>query len=123
MAWREVEIGVLDEVWWVPYGFGRRYKQVATEHIEYLRTGQPETLLDTLQGMLGLIGYEVSVETLKRWGLRKRVDAEVYSANVHARASDNLIRRCRRPSWMPEPWTGPSLGEGIFDGPGPTVLR
>jgi len=119
-AWREVEIDVLDEVWLVPYGFGRLYKAVALQHIESTHTGDAQ--LQVLRDLLGLVGYEASIETLQRWGLRKRVDAHVYCANVHARASDNPIRRCRRPFWLPEPWTGPERGEGVWAGPGPTVL-
>lgn len=119
---RQVVVRVLGKIWMAPYGFGVIYRQVAAEHIEYDRTGKPERLFETVSDMLGLIGYSASAEVVKSWSLRKRVEAEVHAANVHARASDNPIRKHPRPSWMPGAWLGPERGEGVWGGPGPTPL-
>ena len=81
---------------------------------------------ETLNDILGLIGYCATTETIESWTLRQRVDALVYAANVSARASDNVVRRCPRPDWFPEhPWRGPEIGEAgtIFGGPGPTPIE
>jgi hypothetical protein len=119
---RQVAIDVLDEVWMVPYGFGKEYRRLALEHIYHYKTGKPERLFETVSDILGLVGYEASEEAIKRWGVRKRVEAQVHASNEHLRASDNPIRRHPRPSWMPDPWLGPERGEGIFGAPGPTRL-
>jgi len=115
---KTTRIVVKGEAWDVPRGFGRAYADVAygEEHCE------PETLND----ILGLIGYCATTETIESWTLRQRVDALVYAANVSARASDNVVRRCPRPDWFPEhPWRGPEIGEAgtIFGGPGPTPIE
>jgi hypothetical protein len=122
MPRRVIQIRVLGSTWLVPYGFGVVYGRVAAEHIEYDRTGKPERLLETVSDMLGLVGYEAPAEVVKGWNLRKRVEAEVYAANVHARASDNPIRKHPRPAWMPDAWLGPERGSDVWGGPGPTPL-
>lgn len=123
MIQRHVEIQVLDETWSVPYGFGKAYSRAATDHIEFNRTGKPERLLESVSGILGLVGYEASPAVIASWPLRRRVEAQVYCGNLHVRASDNPVPRCPKPEWLPEPWCGPERGDDIFGGRGPTPLR
>jgi len=63
------------------------------------------------------------VRVVSEWSLRRRVEALIYAANVHARASDNPVQAHPKPSWLPEPWKGRWSGDGAFGGPGGTVLR
>lgn len=95
-----------------PVGFAAAYARVRREPAE------PAVLSD----LLALVGYEASPELVRSWPLDRRVEAEVYATNVHLRASDNILRRCPRPAWMPEPWQGQNEGEGLFGGPTGTPL-
>jgi hypothetical protein len=92
--------------WKVPFGFGAAY-------VRELRTARDNRMSDanTLKEILGLIGYEVEARVVHGWSLRRRVEALVYAANVHARASDNPIPRHPKPEWLPEPWAGNLSGE------------
>lgn len=89
---------------------------------DYRRTRLNPASPKALSALLALVGYEASVEVVERWSGEKRVEAEVYAVNAHLRASDNILRRCPRPEWLPEPWQGPEVGEGVFGGPSGTVL-
>lgn len=96
-----------------PVGFAAAYRRVR------LDPATPEEL----SLLLSLVGYEARPAAIARWPLEKRVEAEVYAVNVHLRASDNVLRRCPRPSWLTEPWQGTPAGEGVFEGPGGTVVE
>ena len=59
----------------------------------------------------------------RRLGSSPRVEAVVYAATEHARASDNPVQRHPRPSWLPErAWQGPERGEGVWAGPSGTPI-
>lgn len=88
----------------------------------YRRVRQDPASTRELSGLLSLIGYEAPEDVIERWTTDKRVEAEVYAVNAHLRASDNILRRCPRPAWLPEPWQGPQDGEGVFGGPTGTLL-
>lgn len=95
-----------------PAGFKATWARIAREPAE------PAALRD----LLALVGYDASAEAIAGWPMERRVEAEAYATNVHLRASDNVLRRHPRPSWLPEPWGGSSEGEGIFEGPGGTPI-
>ncbi len=102
------KIRVLGEIWRVPRGFGRAYVRVAKDDLALARDGKPGAVIGTIRDLLGLVGYEVTIDQVADWDLRKRVEAVVYAATEHARASDNPIQRHPRPTWLPEdPWKGP----------------
>ena len=116
-------IRVYGETWVVPRGFGAEYIRTARDDRSYFRKKKPGMLIQWIRDALGLIGYTASIRTVSDWPMRKRVEAIVYACNVHLRASDNPLRAHPRPAWFPkEPWKGPTLGEGIFETPGPTVI-
>lgn len=116
---RTTQIDVFDEVWHVPRGFGAVYRRTAMNH---LCNGTSDRISEVID-LLALIGYRATVEQVASWDLRKRVEAVVYAATVHARASDNPVRRHPRLSWLPErAWQGPDQGEGAFAGPSGTPL-
>lgn len=96
-----------------PVGFAATYRRVRRD------PATPKELSD----LLALVGYWVTAEAVEKWPMDKRVEAEVYAVNAHLRASDNILRRCPKPDWMPEPWQGPETGEGVFGGPSGTVLE
>ena len=96
-----------------PVGFASDYRRVRLDPAS----------AKVLSDLLSLVGYEAPEAVVEEWPLDKRVEAEVYAVNAHLRASDNILRRCPRPEWLPEPWRGPERGEGIFQGPSGTVLR
>lgn len=111
---RKTTITVAGERWDVPFGFGREYQRIAALGSEGIRD------------VLELIGYTAPEEEIAAWPLRKQVEASVYAANVHARASDNILPAHPRPRWFPpEPWGGPHQGESdsIWGGPGPTPIN
>jgi hypothetical protein len=85
-------------VWNVPRGFGVQYRAVARE----VAMGRYKGTRD----LLGLVGYDVSAEVVATWSMREHVEAIVYALNVHARASDNPLRKHPRPAWLPQPWQG-----------------
>lgn len=104
-------IVVQGQSWDVPRGFGKEYQRQAALGT----TG--------LVDLLGLIGYETTDEDIETWSLRKQVEASVYAANVHLRASDHPVQRHPKPEWLPDAWLGPPQGDGLFSGPGPTRLQ
>lgn len=113
-AGRTTRITVNGETWDVPRGFGAAYSRCAGAELE------PETIRD----ILSLVGYTAELSTIEAWPLRKRVEAEVYAASVHMRASDNPTPVPPKPEWMGEPWKGPREGEEgtLWESPGLTVL-
>ena len=116
---RTTKIHILDEVWDVPRGFGAAYQRVIRKHLSLPDVSGSAAVSD----LLALIGYQASPEQVSGWNLRKRVEAVVYAATEHARASDNHVRRHPRPLWLPEcAWQGPDQGEGAFAGPSGTPI-
>lgn len=117
---RTVEIDVHGATWKVPFGFGRAYRDSAKAwHPAICKPGKEVAIL---RDIMNLVGYDAPLETIIEWDLRKRVELLVYCANVHARAGDNICPRHPPLAWLPEPWTGPRQGKGVFEGPGPMVL-
>ena len=117
------QIRVLNETWKVPRGFGAVYRRVVKDHFELSADGKPGKLISEVIDLLALIGYAATAEQVADWDLRKRVEAVIYAATEHARASDNPVQRYPRPSWLPErSWQGPWRGEGAFAGPSGTPI-
>lgn len=122
-------IVVLGERWDVPRGFGAAYRREVARQMDSFRRGRSAEITSVVSDMLLMIGYEASVESIADWPLRKRVEAVVYAATVHARAGDNPVQRHPELEWLPKPWQGkpadrpehirPDLW-GAFAGPGPT---
>ncbi len=107
------KIRALNETWDVPQGFGASYLRLLRDYAARIETDSPGVLISEVTGLLGLVGYHVTPEQITGWGLRRRVEAVIYAATEHARASDNPVPRHPRPSWLPElPWQGPELGDG-----------
>lgn len=120
---RTTKIRVLDETWRVPRGFGAMYRRVLKDHFELIAAGEPGKLISEVIDLLALVGYHATIAQVADWDLRRRVEAVIYAANVHARASDNPIQRYPRPSWLPQDaWKGPDLGRGALWGPGGTPI-
>jgi hypothetical protein len=120
---RTTKIRVLNETWHVPRGFGAAYRRLLKDHFKLLADGEPGKLIGEVIDLLGLVGYHATIEQVADWDLRRRVEAVIYAATEHARASDNPIQRHPRPSWLPEdPWKGTPCGEGAFHGPGGTPI-
>lgn len=120
---KNTTITVCGERWDVPRGFGAVYRRVALAELAILAKGKPGKVIDEIETILRLVGYTASREAIADWPLRKRVEAQVYCANVYARASDNPVQRHPKPSWLPDPWQGPWTGKGAFAGPTPTEIR
>ena len=118
------KIKVLGEIWCVPRGFGRAYARAAEADLALARAAKPGAVIGTVIDLLALVGYQATIEQVADWDLRRRVEAVVYAATEHARASDNPIQRHSRPSWLPEvPWQGPPADtRGIFAGPTGTPI-
>lgn len=105
-------------IWAVPRGFGQLYKRISAYELAAIEIKRPDALHLAVVDLLGLVGYAVTVDQVAGWSFQRRVEAIVYAATEHARASDNPIRRHPRPTWLPAiPWQGPSRGEGAFAGP------
>ena len=120
---RVTKIKVLDETWRVPRGFGRASARAAKDDLARARAAKPGEVIGTVIDLLALVGYHATIEQVADWDLRRRVEAVIYAATEHARASDNPIQRHPRPSWLPvDPWKGPQCGEGVFLGPGGTPI-
>lgn len=128
---RTTEIRVLKETWDVPRGFGAVYRRTLKDHFAQIAAGKPGTMISEVVDLLALIGYSVTREQVASWNLRKRVEAVIYAATEHLRASDNPIQRHPRPSWLPEqPWQGPPTDvskiredlRGAFAGPSGTPI-
>jgi hypothetical protein len=125
------KIKVLDATWRVPRGFGATYRRVLKDHFALLAAGEPGKLISEVIDLLALVGYNATREQVADWDLRKRVEAVIYAANEHLRASDNPIQRYPRPSWLPDqPWKGPPRDvssiradlRGAFEGPSGTPI-
>lgn len=128
---RTTAIRVLGETWRVPRGFGRTYARVAKDDLALARAAKPGEVIGTIIDLLGLVGYHATVAQVADWDLRRRVEAVVYAATEHARASDNPVQRHPRPSWLPErPWQGSPADvshiradlRGAFAGPSGTPI-
>lgn len=122
---RVTKIRVRQETWSVPRGFGAAYRRVLKDHFALIVAGTPGKLISEVIELLALIGYDTTAEQVSNWDLRKRVEAVIYAATEHLRASDNPGPRHPRPSWLPEqPWKGPPADlshiredlRGAFDG-------
>ena len=131
MKQRTTKIRVLDETWRVPRGFGAAYRRVLADHFALIAAGEPGKLISGVIDLLALIGYDATVDQVADWDLRRRVEAVIYAATEHARASDNPVQRHPRPSWLPEqPWKGPPTDvsgiradlRGAFAGPSGTPI-
>lgn len=128
---RTTAIRVLDEIWKVPRGFGRAYLRTAKDDLALARSGKPGEVIGTVIDLLALVGYTATIAQVADWNLRRRVEAVVYAATEHARASDNPVQRHPRPSWLPDrPWQGPPADtsniradlRGVFAGPTGTPI-
>ena len=128
-----IVFGGESETWKVPRGFGAEYKREAARQFERIATHKPGEIIDLVIDFMSLIGYEPTRDAVAGWNLRKRVEAVVYSANVHARASDNPIRRHPDLPWLRDlkPWRGPPVKRrahirsdlwGAFEGLAPTPV-
>ena len=123
MKQRATTIRVLNETWCVPRGFGAAYRRVLKDHFALIAAGAPGKLISEVIDLLALVGYHATVEQIADWDLRRRVEAVIYAATEHARASDNPVQRHPRPSWLPDrAWQGPPRGEGAFAGPSGTTI-
>ena len=128
---RTTKIRVLNETWHVPRGFGAAYRRVLKDHFALIAAGEPGKLISEVVDLLALIGYEATADQVADWDLRRRVEAVIYAATEHARASDNPVQRHPRPSWLPErAWQGPPADvsriradlRGVFAGPSATPI-
>jgi len=121
-----------DETWRVPRGFGVAYKREIKHQLDLIAAGKPGEIISVVSDLLALVGYEATREQIADWSLRKRVEAIVYAATEHMRASDNPGPRHPRPRWLPErPWQGPPADvshiradlRGVFEGPRGTPIH
>jgi len=104
---RPTKIRVLNETWHVPRGFGAAYRRLLKDHFKRIANGEPGKIIGEVIDLLGLVGYHATIDQVANWDLRKCVEAVIYAASEHARASDNPIQQHPRPSWLPErPWQG-----------------
>lgn len=119
-----------DETWRAPRGFGAAYRRVLKDHFARIAAGTAGTFISAVIDLLALVGYTATVEQVAAWDLHKRVEAYIYAASVHARASDNHGPRYPRPLWLPNPWQGPPVDvshiredlRGAFLGPSGTPI-
>ena len=119
---RTTTIRVHGEIWHVPRGFGRIYRDVAKDDLAWVTSGGIDKISSVI-GLLGLVGYDATRAQVATWDLRRRVEAIVYATTEHARASDNPVQRHPQLSWLPDrAWQGPDRGEGAFAGPGGTPI-
>ncbi|HEY3493807.1 MAG TPA: hypothetical protein VGK73_03940 [Polyangiaceae bacterium] len=81
----------------IPKGYKRVYAVVAKD------PAPPEVLSD----ILGLVGIEADPLLLATLPLDMRVQAQVWAATAHSKASDNIVRRHPKPPWLPDEWEGP----------------
>lgn len=77
---------------------------------------------DSLEVMLGLVGYDPDAAWLGNLTDQEARDAEWWAGMLHLRASDNPVRRYPRPEFLPEPWEGEPTEAGNLWG-NPTPLR
>lgn len=134
MRKKTTKIRINGESWRVPRGFGAAYRREVARQFDLLGRGRPGKVTDVIVDLMSLVGYAPTREAIADWPLRKRVEAVVYAANVHARASDNPIQRHPEPEWLRNvvPWCGPPAARpdhirpdlwGAFAGPTPTEIR
>jgi hypothetical protein len=117
------EIRINGQTWFVPRGFGLAYARAAKQDLALVGAGKPGQVIGTVVDLLALIGYAATNDQVACWDLRRRVEAVVYASTVHARASDNPVRRHPRPAWLPaRAWRGPNVGDGVWAGPGGTPI-
>jgi hypothetical protein len=130
---RFTKIRVLGQIWRVPRGFGRQYARAVKEDLALALAAKPKPgeVIGTIIDLLALVGYSATVEQVADWDLRKRVEAVVWAANEHLRASDNPIQRHPPLPWLPkDPWRGPPADvsriradlRGAFSGPSGTPI-
>lgn len=128
---RTTRICVLEEAWDVPRGFGAVYRRTAKDHLALIAAGKPEAIISEVIDLLSLVGYAATTDQVAGWDLRKRIEAVIYAATEHARASDNPVPRHPRPHWLPDqPWQGPPADtshiradlRGAFASPGATPI-
>lgn len=132
MSRRTTTITINGERWKVPRGFGVAYRREAEHQFELIAQGKPGEIIDVIRDLMGLIGYGPTLAAIADWPLRKRVEAVVYAANVHCRASDNPVQRHPELAWLRNyvPWCGPPADvshlreslRGAFAGPTPTEI-
>lgn len=127
---RTTTITVNHERWSVPRGFGAAYKREAAAQIA--DTMKPGKVISAVIDLMSLVGYAPTREAVACWPLRKRVEAVIYAATVHARAGDNPVQRHPDLAWLRNvvPWCGPPADtsriradlRGAFAGPTPTEI-
>jgi hypothetical protein len=59
--------------------------------------------ISTLVDMLSLVSVQVSRATVKSWSLKQREQAEKWAGRESLAASDNPVRRLKRPAHVPAP--------------------
>jgi hypothetical protein len=120
---RTTKIRVLGQIWRVPRGFGRVYRDAARDDLALVRAGRPGAVISSVIDLLALVGYAATREQVADWDLRRRVEAVVWAATEHARASDNPVQRHPMLPWLPEdPWRGPARGDGALRWPTGTPI-
>jgi len=128
---RVTTIRVLGKTWRVPRGFGCAYARAAKDDLALAGAGKPGKVIGTVIDLLALVGYTATIAQVADWDLRKRVEAIVYAATEHARASDNPVQRHPRLAWLPDrPWQGSPTDvsriradlRGVFAGPSGTPI-
>jgi len=128
---RTTSIRVNGETWRVPRGFGKAYLRTAKDDLALARAAKPGQVIGTIIDLLALVGYSATVSQVADWDLRKRVEAVVYAATEHLRASDNPGPRHPKLAWLPDrPWQGPPADtsriradlRSVFDGPSGTPI-
>lgn len=77
--------------------------------------------VDGISDLLSLVGYDAPADVVATWTLEERQAAQEWAAATHLQASDNDVDVPARPRFLPEPWTGPMQGEGIWAS-NPTLL-
>lgn len=116
------KIRVLGEIWRVPRGFGRAYRDAARDDLALVGAGRPGAVISSVIDLLALVGYAATPAQVADWNLRRRVEAVVWAATEYARASDNPVQRHPRLPWLPEdPWRG-SARDGAPRGPTGTPI-
>ena len=117
-------IRAFGDAWRVPRGFGRVYRDVAHDHMQWLSQGKPGKVTDDVIAVIELVGYTATRDQVAEWNARQRVEACVWAATEYARASDNPVQRHPRPAWLrQDPWKGPERGKGVWQGPSPTLIE
>lgn len=68
-----------------------------------------------LSDVLGLVGIDAPIAVVATWTPEAMQAAMEWAACTHLYASDNDdVVVPPRPDFLPEPWTGPWRGEGIW---------